>query len=52
MIIRNLAKDKGEEDRLIRELLDRFYKDLKEEVNKRCAAKNALNTKNVQRIIA
>lgn len=25
MIIRSLAKDKTEEDRLIRELLDRFY---------------------------
>ncbi|HUW23562.1 MAG TPA: hypothetical protein VMW39_05995 [bacterium] len=27
MIIRRLARDKAEENRLIRELLDRFYKD-------------------------
>ena len=27
MIIRGLVRDKAEEDRLIRELLDRFYKD-------------------------
>ncbi|TRZ53135.1 MAG: hypothetical protein D4S01_01810 [Dehalococcoidia bacterium] len=34
MIIRGLVRDKAEEDRLIRELLDRFYKDQKQEVNK------------------